>query len=45
MRGEVLLKAVGKDEPIMIDAIDSPYAHIPSLRNLIYGRGLETSGR
>jgi len=45
MRGEVLLKAVGKDEPIMIDAIDSPYAHIPSLRNLIYGRGLETSVR
>lgn len=45
MRGEVLLKAVGKDEPIMIDAIDSPYAHIPSLRNLIYGRGLEASVR
>jgi sialic acid synthase SpsE len=43
MRGEVLLKPVGKDEPIMIDAIDSPYAHIPSLRNLIYGRGLDPS--
>jgi N-acetylneuraminate synthase len=45
MRGEVLLKAVGKDEPIMIDAIDSPYAHIPSLLNLIYGRGLDPSAK
>ena len=32
MRGEVLLKPVRKDEPILIDAIDSPYASIPSLR-------------
>jgi sialic acid synthase SpsE len=40
MRDEVLLTAVKKDEPIMIDAIDSPYANIPSLRELIYNRGL-----
>jgi sialic acid synthase SpsE len=40
MRGEVILKAVPKDQPIMIDAIDSPYANIPSLRDLIYHRGL-----
>ena len=26
MRGEVLLQAVKKDEPILIDDIDSPYA-------------------
>lgn len=41
MRGEVLLKAVRQDEPIFIDAIDSPYASIPSLRDLIYSRGLD----
>jgi len=40
MRGEVLLQPLRQDEPIMIDAIDSPYSSIPSLRSLIYGRGL-----
>ena len=40
MRGEILRLGVGKDQPIMIDAIDSPYAHIRSLRDLIYRRGL-----
>ena len=40
MRGEVLLHAVEKDAPVMIDDIDSPYASIPSLRELIYRRGL-----
>jgi len=40
MRGEIILKGVPKDQPIMIDAIDSPYANIPSLRDLIYHRGL-----
>lgn len=40
MRGEVILKAVAKDQPIVIDAIDSPYANIPSLMELIYERGL-----
>lgn len=40
MRGEVIRKAVPKDQPIMIDAIDSPYANIPSLTDLIYHRGL-----
>jgi N-acetylneuraminate synthase len=41
MRGEVLLKPVAQDEAIMIDSIDSPYSSIPSLRELIYSRGLE----
>jgi N-acetylneuraminate synthase len=41
MRGEVLLKPVQQDEPIQIDAIDSPYASIPSLKAIIYGRGLD----
>ncbi len=40
MRGEVIRTAVPQDRPIMIDTIDSPYAHIPSLRELIYHRGL-----
>jgi N-acetylneuraminate synthase len=40
MRGEILLKSIKKDEPIMIDVIDCPYAAIPSLRELIYNRGL-----
>jgi len=40
MRGEVIRQAVPKDQPIMIDSIDSPYAHIPSLTELIYHRGL-----
>src|ERR1700682_4231632 len=30
MRGEVLLRGVKQDEPIMIEAIDSPYARIAS---------------
>ena len=40
MRGEVLLHGLTRDEPIRIDDIDSPYASIPSLRELIYRRGL-----
>ena len=45
MRGEVLLHGLGKDEPIFIDNIDSPYASIPPLRDLIYRRGLESGER
>jgi N-acetylneuraminate synthase len=40
MRGEELLHALSKDAPIRIDDIDSPYASVPSLRELIYRRGL-----
>jgi len=40
MSGEVLLQAIAKDRPVMIDHIDSPYSSIPSLRDLIYRRGL-----
>jgi len=42
MRGEVIRKAVQKDQAVLIDAIDSPYANIPSLTELIYHRGLST---
>ena len=43
MRGEVIRTPVQKDQPVMIDFIESPYASIPSLRNLIYKRGLVPS--
>jgi hypothetical protein len=41
MRGEVLLQSVAQDEAVMIDSIDSPYSSIPSLKDAMYGRGLE----
>jgi sialic acid synthase SpsE len=40
MRGEVLLHPVVADEAIAIGAIDSPYAHHESLRNVIDNRGI-----
>lgn len=39
MSGEMLLRPCAKDEPIMIDAIDSPYAHNENLKKMIYERG------
>ena len=41
MRGEVLLRPLAQDQPVMIETIDSPYSSIPSLRELMYSRGLE----
>jgi N-acetylneuraminate synthase len=43
MSGEMMMKAVKKDQPIRIDDIESPYAQIPSLRKTIYNRGLDVS--
>ena len=40
MHGEVLLKPVTADQPVMIDVIDSPYANSDVLKSLIYRRGL-----
>jgi N-acetylneuraminate synthase len=40
MNNEVLLAPVGKDQPIMIDVIDGPYAHAEQLRKYYYQRGL-----
>ncbi len=43
MNGEVILKDIKKDSPVMIDDIDSAYAYNEELKNLIYERGLETN--
>jgi sialic acid synthase SpsE len=40
MRGEVLLKPVEKDKPIMIDMIESPYADDEELKQIIFNRGI-----
>jgi len=40
MNNEKLLKPVQKDQPIMIDVIDGPYAHSDVLRKYYYQRGL-----
>ncbi len=40
MHGEVLLKPCAKDQPVMIDAIDSPYANHEDLKNMIFDRGI-----
>lgn len=40
MHGEVLLKDIAADQPIQIDAIDSPYAVDSTLKAVIYQRGL-----
>lgn len=40
MNGERLTLAVQKDQPLMIDALDSPYARVESLKQEIYKRGL-----
>lgn len=40
MRGEILLRAITADQPILIDTIDSPYASNDQLKALIYQRGL-----
>ena len=40
MHGEVLLKDIAADQPIQIDAIDSPYAVDNSLKAIIYKRGI-----
>jgi sialic acid synthase SpsE len=40
MSGEILLNGVKKDEPIMIDMIDSPYSYNEELKQQIYDRGI-----
>lgn len=40
MNGEVLLKDIAHDAPIMIEDIDSPYAYNESLKQCIYDRGI-----
>jgi len=40
MDGEVLIKEIKKDAPLMIDDIDSPYAFNENLKTKIYERGM-----
>jgi len=40
MNGELLLNPVKADRAIRIDDIESPYSQIPSLRKIIYARGM-----
>ncbi|MEG2666379.1 MAG: hypothetical protein RSA02_05125, partial [Bacteroidales bacterium] len=40
MSGEVLLKPIAKDAPVLIDDLDSPYANSDRLKKLIYDRGM-----
>lgn len=45
IRGESLLRAVRRDQAIMIDSIDSPYAYNNDLKQVIYDRGVEPTVR
>ena len=40
MSGEMLLQPCAKDQPILIDMIDSPYAYNERLKAIIYERGI-----
>jgi len=40
MSGEMLLKPIAKDGPVMIDHIDGPYAYNDRLKRTIFARGL-----
>ena len=40
MSGETLLQAVKRDQPVMIDMIDSPYTYNDELKKMIYERGI-----
>lgn len=40
MSGEVLLRECKKDQPIMIDMLDTPYSNNEELKKVIYNRGI-----
>ncbi len=41
VRGEIMLRPCRKDEPILIDMIDSPYADNEDLKREIFARGVD----
>jgi N-acetylneuraminate synthase len=41
MSGEMLLQPVARDQPVLIDTVDSPYAYNERLKETIYKRGLD----
>ncbi len=41
VRGERVISPVGKDHPLNVDSLDTPYARTPTLRKLIEERGLD----
>ena len=40
MNGEQLVQDIVADAPLMVDALDSPYSRVSSLKDQIYSRGL-----
>ena len=40
MRGQMLLADIGKDQPLNIDQVDTPYAYDNELKQLIFARGI-----
>lgn len=40
MNGEVILRPIAKNQPVMIDMIDSAYAYNEDLKKIIYNRGI-----
>lgn len=43
MEGEVLIKSCKKDQPILINIIEGPYAHNETLKKHIYERGFDST--